>query len=56
MRTPGSHPIYRHFSFMKHIEAKCSIELQNWDGNIESVSEVKRLSHLMLTEDPIPIT
>jgi hypothetical protein len=36
------------------IEARCAKSLEKWDGNVESVSEAKRLSRLILTEEPIP--
>jgi len=41
-------------ALVKLMEVKCASELQNWDGNMESVAEAKRLSRLMLTEEPIP--
>jgi hypothetical protein len=36
------------------IEARCSSELQDWDGNVESVTEAKRLTRLILGNEPIP--
>jgi len=44
----------RMLALVKLMEVKCASELQNWDGNMESVAEAKRLSRLMLTEEPIP--
>jgi len=41
-------------SLVKLIEAKCLNELQAWDGNMDSVLEAKRLSRLMLSDEPIP--
>jgi hypothetical protein len=39
---------------LRLIEGKCATELEAWDGSMDSVSEVKRLSRLILSEDPIP--
>ena len=36
------------------IEAKCGPSLEKWDGNVESITEAKKLSRLLLTDEHIP--
>jgi len=41
-------------SLVRLIESRCQSGLAEWDGNLESLAEAKRLSRLMLTDEPIP--
>jgi hypothetical protein len=42
-------------SLVRLIEVRCRGGLAEWDGNLESVAEAKRLSRMILSDEPIPL-